>query len=292
MSNAVQCINLTKTFGKAPALDHVNLTIEENKIYGLLGRNGAGKTTLLNILATHSFQTEGTVKIFGEKPYENTKILNRMCFVKESGSYLTQLKVKEILSIASYFYVNWDNSFALNLLEQFDLEEKKKYSALSKGMQSALEIIIGLASRAELTIYDEPYLGLDAASRWLFYDILIKDYAEKPRTIILSTHLIDEVSKIFEKVIILDKGKVILSEEVDNIRNKALYVSGSKAKIDEILVNKNIIHTENVGNASTIAIFDVLSSEERKKLLSEDMEVKQVPLQEFFIYMTANFNKR
>ena len=106
MDYAVEGIKLTKKYGKEFALEEVNFTIEKNKIYGLLGRNGAGKTTLLNILATHSFQTNGIIKVFGEEPYENSKILDQMCFVKEAGGYLAQLKVMEILKIASDFYVN------------------------------------------------------------------------------------------------------------------------------------------------------------------------------------------
>jgi ABC-2 type transport system ATP-binding protein len=291
MRNVVECLNLTKKFGRMVALDNVNLTIEENKIYGLLGRNGAGKTTLLNILATHSFATKGEVKIFGENAYESSKAVSQLCYIKEAGNYLAQLKVKEIIELASTFYTNWDNDFSLDLLEQFNLDPKKKYPSLSKGMQSALNIVIGLASRAPLTIYDEPYIGLDAASRWLFYDILLKDYTENPRTIILSTHLIDEVSKIFESIIILDKGKVKLFEDLEDIREKSFCLSGRKDKIDAALKEKNVLHYEQIGGLSTAVVFDLLTEAEKKKLINEEVEIKPVSLQDLFIYITAGTKK-
>jgi len=292
MEYAVEGIKLTKKYGREFALEELDFVIEKNKIYGLLGRNGAGKTTLLNILATHSFQTLGIIKAFGEEPYENSKILDKMCFVKEGGSYLAQLKIKEILKIASDFYSNWDNNFAEELLEQFNLVKKKRYSALSKGMQSALGIVIGLASRAPLTIYDEPYLGLDAAARWLFYDILLKDYIENPRTIILSTHLIDEVSKIFENIIILDKGKIILAEEVDSLRNKAISLSGKTELVEAAVKNKNIINYQQVGGTLIAAIYDVNTHEELCSWANDDIEIKPLSLQDFFIYITLDKKKQ
>lgn len=291
MAYAVECINVTKKFKKTLALDNVNLTIEENKIYGLLGRNGAGKTTLLNLLSAQSLQSSGTIAILGEQPYENSKVLSQMCFVKEAENYLDMLKIHEILDISSKFYDKWDNNFALKLLKEFNLTSNKKYSALSKGMQSILGIVIGLSSRAPITLYDEPYLGLDAASRYTFYDILLKDYTENPRTIILSTHLIDEVSKIFEHIIILDKGKVLLTEEVDNLKSKAFYLSGRKEILKDTLKGKNVINFEQAGFSASAAIYDNLALEEIRKLQLEGIEIKPVPLQDFFVYMTSMSNR-
>lgn len=291
MEYAVECIDLTKKWGSTVALNSVNLKLEKNKIYGLLGRNGAGKSTLLNILATHSIQSKGTVKIFNEEPYENSKILDRMCIVKESGSYLAQLKVKDILKIAANFYKNWDEVFAVELLKKFKIDIKKRYSQLSKGTQSALDIVIGLAARTELAIYDEPYLGLDAASRWLFYDILLKDYTDNPKTIILSTHLIDEVSKLFEKIIILDEGKVLLCEEAEYIRDRAMELSGSKDKLQEFIKDKKLIHLDTYGNSLTAVIFDEILIEEQEKLIKDQISIKPVSLQDFFVYMTTATSK-
>jgi ABC-2 type transport system ATP-binding protein len=133
---------------------------------------------------------------------------------------MSNFKVKKIFELASDFFQNWDEEFKNELVAKFKLDINKKYITLSKGTAAIEGIIIGLASRSELTIYDEAYLGLDAAARKLFYDILLEDYIENPRTIIFSTHLIDEVSNLFEEIIKLHNGKILLKEETDIIKNK------------------------------------------------------------------------
>lgn len=286
MSYAVQCTDLTKDFKKTKALDGVNFNIKENKIYGFLGRNGAGKTTLLNIISSQIFKTSGELKVFGEEPYENQKILSKICFVKDRMTFMSSHKVKQIFKIASDFFENWDEDFKNELVKNFGLDVNKKYKALSKGMESMVGIIIGLASRAPLTIFDEAYLGLDAAARQYFYDIILEDYMENPRTIIFSTHLIDEVSNIFEKIIIIHKGKVILQDEIDNIRNKAFSMVGKEDVLQIILKNKNILNEKDFGNLKEIFVFDHFDSDELKQLELQGVTIKPMSLQSFFIHMT------
>ena len=171
-------------------------------------------------------------------PFENEKILNKICFVKDKLSFMTWFKVNEIFDIAADFFENWDEKFKEELVDEFELDVNKRYKELSKGMESMVSIIIGLASRAPLTIFDEVYLGLDAGARQLFYEILFKDYLEHPRTIIFSTHLIEEVSNIFENIIIVHKGRVLLQDEKDNILDKAIEITGDKEKLEIYLNNK------------------------------------------------------
>lgn len=287
MTSAVKCINLSKRYGKNYALNSVSINIEKNKIYGLLGRNGAGKTTLLNIIAAQTFKTEGIVEVLGKCPVENAKVLNQICMVKEAGAYLNQLKVKDILGIAANFYSNWDKEFACELLKKFELPEKKRFIQLSKGMQSSMSIVVGLASRSPLTIYDEPYVALDAAARNMFYEILLEDYMKNPRTIILSTHLIDEVSRIFENIIILEKGTVLLSEEVETLRGKALYLYGEKSKLQEAIAKKRVLHFETIGNTASASVYDSFSQENFNELKQNNIDIKPLTLQDFFIRLTG-----
>lgn len=287
MGLAVDIRNLSKNFLRSTALDNLSLDIEEGKIYGLLGRNGAGKTTLLKIITAQYIQNSGAVKVFGEKPFENEKILSKICFVSDKPKFIPTFIVREIFSIARAFNSNWDKEFEKALIKEFDVDLNKQYKNLSKGMQSIVSIIIGLASRSPLTIYDEAYTGLDAVARERFYNILLEDYSENPRTIIFSTHLIDEVSKIFENVIIIDKGKVILEEEVDALRSKAFYVSGDKEKIDEVLKNRNIICKEVIGNTAKIAILETITKEDKLRFEKMDFEIKNIPLQKLFVHLTS-----
>jgi len=288
MTYAVQCKKLRKDFKNVHALTDVTFNIEENKIYGFLGRNGAGKTTTLNIISTLIFKTSGDLKVFGEDPYENEKVLSKICYFNDNISYMATFKVKEIFKTASYFFENWDENFKDQLVDKFQLDVNKKFIALSKGMGAIVGIIVGLASRAPLTIFDEAYLGLDAVARQQFYDLLLKDYMENPRTIIFSTHLIDEVSSIFENIIILKEGTVFLEDSMENVMSKSFTITGNKGRIEELLRDKKILNRENFGSSEKVYIFDELKEEELKKLSYDGLVINSMTLQELFIQLSIN----
>jgi ABC-2 type transport system ATP-binding protein len=284
---ALNCKNVSKSFGKVSALKNVSLELEENRIYGLLGRNGAGKTTLLRTIGNELFADTGSITVYDSTVPEGKNTLGSICFVKDSTPYLKELKLRDILKIASESYKNWDIDFAKQLTAMFNMDTNKKYFNMSNGMKTTVGIIVGLASRAPLTIYDEPYLGLDAAARQKFYDILSSDFYENPRTVLFSTHLIDEMSRLFEKIIILDRGSVIFNEETEDLRGKAFYVSGKKELVDEFSKGKNILHEETIGSLkSTAVLFD--SPLITDNIQNSQLEFTAVPLQKLFIYLTEN----
>lgn len=287
MSYAIECINISKNFGKTKALIDVNFRMEADKIYGLLGRNGAGKSTLLSIIAAQIFPTKGQIKVLNEKPYENGGILNNICLIKETGTFLKDLKVKETIYLASLFYPNWDNNFAKNILYEFGLNENKTFKNLSLGMKSQLSIVIGLSSRAPITIFDEPYIGLDAPGRQFFYDILMEDYMQNPRTIIISTHLIDEISNLLEEIIILHNGSIKTEGNIDDIRNKAYYISGEKNEVLKYIAGKNILIKNEIGDNSVAAILDEFSEKEKRAIEASGLNISPISLQQLFIYLTA-----
>ena len=204
--------------------------MEEHKIYGLLGRNGAGKTTLLNLLAGQITSSSGSISIFGEHVFENSKAMQNICFVKVKEAAYLNNKVKEIFNLCNMFYKNWDQKFAEELARKFQLNLKEKYHKLSHGMQTVVGIIQGLASRAPITIFDEPTTGLDAAHRELFYSLLLEDYGEHPRTIILSTHLVEEVTHVIEDVIIIKEGALVVQSSVEDLLRQGHIISGKKIK--------------------------------------------------------------
>jgi ABC-2 type transport system ATP-binding protein len=193
MTTAISAAGLTRRYRDHTALDDINIAISGGTITGLLGRNGAGKTTLLRILAGHEFPSSGSVRVLGAPPAENEDVLRRLVFVREDQAY-PDIKVGQALRAASWFYPNWDSALASSLLDDFGVRASKVVKKLSRGQRSALGITIGLAARAEVTLFDEPYAGLDAVARQVFYDRLLADFAEFPRTVLLSTHLIDEAA--------------------------------------------------------------------------------------------------
>ncbi|WP_040337681.1 ABC transporter ATP-binding protein [Candidatus Blastococcus massiliensis] len=236
------------------ALDRVSTSIAEQAITGLLGRNGAGKTTLMQLLTGHRVPTSGRIEVFGARPYENDDVLRRICSIKEGQRYPDHFRVRDALGYASTVFPEWDAELADSLLRDFDLPDKRPVKKLSRGMTSAVGIIIGLASRAPLTLFDEPYLGLDAVARQLFYDRLLADYAEHPRAIVLSTHLIEEIAPLLERVLLIDRGRVLLDADAESLRGTALTVTGPTAKVSAFAGGHDLLHTETLGGHSRAVV--------------------------------------
>ena len=277
--------DLSKSYGKTEVLSNINLKLEEKKIYGLLGRNGVGKTTLLNIISNQIRSDSGEAKLYNQNIYENSKAVENICLVKESG-IPSEEKVKKIFKAAGILYKNWDEDYKNHLVNEFNLNINKKYHKLSRGNQTIVGLIIGLASRAPLTIFDEPSLGLDAAYRYKFYNLLLKDFDINPTTIIISTHLIDEVTNLFEDVIILKDKQIFLQDEVSNLMKKGYYLNGRPEHIYNIIRNKKVINKEDFGSSSIIALFDELSEDEKISLGHNNVDISNIPLQKLFIHLT------
>lgn len=292
MSTVIELNQLTKSYGDVTAVNNVSFSLEAEKIYGLLGRNGAGKTTIMHMITAQIFATSGELKVFGEDPYENNRVLSQICFVKESQKYPDVYRINDVLLTSAAIFPNWDHDYALSLVEDFRLPLKRRMKKLSRGMLSSVGIIVGLASRAPLTIFDEPYLGLDAVSRSLFYDRLIEDYSQHPRTIILSTHLIDEVSHLLEHVMVIDNGSLIINEEAEKLRGQAFTLAGHKDIIDSFTAGKEVIHRESFGNLISTTVVDRWDSSKRKQAEALGLELTPVSLQQLIIYLTNGKTQR
>ncbi|MGE6551831.1 ATP-binding cassette domain-containing protein [Bacillus mycoides] len=284
---ALETKNLSKKYKKKLAVNEVTISLEEHKIYGLLGRNGAGKTTLLNILAGQIISSSGSVSVFGENVFENSKAMRSICFVRVKEEAHLSYKVKEIFKLCNMFYKNWDQKYAEELAGKFQLNMKEKYHKLSHGMQTVVGIIQGLASRAPITIFDEPTTGLDAAHRELFYSLLLEDYGEYPRTIILSTHLVEEVTHVIEDVIIIKEGRLVVQSSVEDLLQQGHIISGKKDKIDAFSINKKVINREVYGNKGIAVIWEEFTNEDYYSLEKEGLAVDEITLQKLFIYITG-----
>lgn len=287
MTAAIQVTGLTRRFGSLRAVDDVSFAVEEGTICGLLGRNGAGKTTLMQLLTGQDFATSGSIRVFGESPVENARVLQNVCFIKESQKYPDDFRVKHVMKSAPWFFRNWDADFADQLIDEFRLPLGRKIKKLSRGQLSAVGVTIGLASRAPLTFFDEPYLGLDAVARHLFYDRLLEDYALHPRTVVLSTHLIDEVSNLLEHVVVIDDGRIIIDDSADNLRGTATTVVGAANAVEEFARDHDVIHRDRIGGISSVML-RALSSADRRTASAAGLELSPVSLQQLIIQKTGS----
>jgi ABC-2 type transport system ATP-binding protein len=288
MTHAIEVKNLTKRYRDVVAVDDVSFTIEKDTIYGLLGRNGAGKTTVMSILTAQNFATAGQVSVFGEKPYENARVLSRMCFVRESQKYPDDAKPSHAFRSARLFFPHWDERFAQRLIADFQLPVDRRIKKLSRGQLSAVGVIIGLASRAEITFFDEPYLGLDAVARQIFYDRLLEDYSEHPRTVILSSHLIDEVSNLIERVLVIDRGRILMDETTDAVRDRASTIVGDSAAVEKFIGDREVIHRESLGRVTAVTVLGTLAAEDRARLGALGLEIAPVSLQQLVVRLTQH----
>ena len=282
MTLTVQVDHLTRRYRGQLALDDVSCELQQDAVTGLLGRNGAGKSTLMRILNGQEFPTSGTVLVDGENPLENDAVLSRMVFVKQSQVY-PDIKVKRVLEAASWFYPNWDADLAAQLMDDFELPTNRAVKKLSRGMHSAVGIVLGLSARAAITLFDEPYLGLDAVARQIFYDRLLADYAEHPRTILLSTHLIDEVADLLENVLVIDRGRIVVDAAADDLRGRAVTVSGAKSAVDAFTAARKVWHRTGIGSLASATVGGPLDDLARTRARDLGLEVAPVSLQELVI---------
>jgi ABC-2 type transport system ATP-binding protein len=286
MTPAISVTGLTRRYRDQLALNDVALDLEPESITGLLGRNGAGKTTLLRILAGHEFASAGTVTVLGASPVENEAVLRQMVFVREDQSY-PDLKVRRAVQVASWFYPNWNHELADELLEEFNLPLNRKVRRLSRGMRSALGIVIGLAARAEVTLFDEPYAGLDPVSRQVFYDRLLADYAEHPRTVLLSTHLIDEAAGLFERVVVIDRGRIVLNTAADDLRGAATSVSGPAIAVAEFTAGRPVWNRRRIASQESAVVAGTLNETDRARAAALHLRLEPLTLQEMVVQVAG-----
>ena len=283
----VQCENVSKAFGRKYALDNLSLEIKENTITGLIGRNGAGKTTLLKLIVGFLRESSGQIQVFSKRPFNDLVVSANTILVDDRMEFPHVLTLGDILIEAGRFYRNWDAELANRLFDYFSLDWKQSPSKLSKGMRSTFHMIIGLASRCPLTIFDEPTTGMDEAVRKDFYRALLKDYLAHPRTIILSSHHLDEIEELVEEIVFLHDGKLKLQLPMLELKEWAVGLTGKQAIIDGFTEGKEIIYTKQVGMGGVYTVVkNEFSDAEIERAKGEGITFSAVAPSDLFVYLT------
>ena len=280
--NAIQIQNITKRYKDVTALDDVSFSFAFGKIYGLLGRNGAGKTTLINIIANRIFADRGEVLIDGIPAKENMDVHEKIFCMSEADLYDRDLKVKDHFKWTNRFYADFDLNKAFALSQKFHLDTNKRFKALSKGYQSIFKLIIALSLNVPYVIFDEPVLGLDANHRELFYSLLLQEFENNERTFIVATHLIEEVSNIIEEVVLIDQGKILLQETVEEVLEKGYSISGVAQEVDRYCEGKNVIGYDELGGMKIAYVL----VEKTALPQGSNLQMTAMNLQKLFVKMT------
>lgn len=286
MSFAVSTRDLTVRYGRTTALEGVTLELASGAIHGLLGRNGSGKTTLLSTIAAFRRPASGTVLVDGEDPWENERVMRGICLVRESGDVQVDLRMREHLGYLADVRPHFDADLAGRLMDTFELDPRRRPSKLSRGKKSAFGAVVGLASRAELTMFDEVHLGMDAPSRFAFYDALLADYVEHPRTIVLSSHLIDEIQRMLERVVILDRGAMLLADDAETLRARGISVTGPAQDVARFTEGRTVLRRQQLGGTAQVTIDGGLSAADRAAASGLGLEIGPIDLQSLFVHLT------
>lgn len=273
----IECSNIDKNFGSVKALKGVNLTFESGHIIGLFGRNGAGKSTLLKCIGNRIYPTNGEITIDGTPLYDNTKLFSSVFMIGEENMFPSETRIKDIFSYLGDSGAG-DKEKAFALAREFSLDVKKKWEKLSTGYRTIFKDILALSSNSKFVFFDEPVLGLDASYRDLFYEKLLSSFSPD-RCFVVSTHLIEEIEPLVDRIIIIERGEILREGDKEQILDNVFLYSGKKESVMETTKNLKVIRKRSLlGKYSEIVEG---RGEERS-----DVNIEKIDLQRYFVELT------
>lgn len=290
MTRKVEAKDISVSYKEFEALNDINFTLENGKIYGLIGRNGAGKTSLLSLLAAYRKATNGEITIDGESIFENEQAMAQVTFIHPTDYKDEYDTIIQFFELAERYRPTFNRKYAEQLAELFQLPLKKPLRKLSTGMQSAFNVTMGLANRTSITLFDEAYQGMDAPTREIFYKEILEEQARHPRLFILSTHLVSEMEYLFDEVLIIHKGNLIMQEETDSLLQKGFSVTGAISEVEEIAAGLNVLSEQQLGGTKSVMVYGQLPKEKEDSVKQKGLELGNVSLHDLFIQLTKEEN--
>ncbi len=285
----IELSNVNFSYDKNVPVLH-NITLRETKpvIAGLWGRNGAGKTTLMKLLAGHERPDAGSVRIMGEESYNNWRAAQKICYMQEDLPLSWLWTVRDTLMLARHYNPNWDQQAADRLVRIFELDQHKKVVKLSRGMKSALQYIIGFSSMGEITVLDEPINGLDAWMRKKLYETLLDSHADQPRLIMISTHHIEELQSLFETLAVLQRGRLLFYQPLEEVRERGIWLAGEKTKVEKVILKQPALEKISSGPIMKVLLDVVYSPELKKKAQEQGFTIEKASMQDYLLGLTVN----
>src|ERR1700678_2686957 len=238
MPALIEARDLTKKYGAQVALDRVNFSVEAGRIVGLIGPNGAGKTSALRAILGLTAE-EGQLQVLGREPFrERTALMHDACFIADVAVLPSWLRVDDAVDFVAGVHPRFRRDRAAALLAKTEIAGKRRMRELSKGMKTQVHLALTMAIDAKLLVLDEPTLGLDILARRAFYDALVNDYMDETRTILITTHQVEEVENLLTDVLFIDKGRIVLDSSLDDISVRYTAIAVGPAQIDAARAQK------------------------------------------------------
>lgn len=285
---AIEFTNVTKSYGHRSILNHMNFSIKQGVLTGIIGRNGVGKTTLMKIIAGHIKETSGDVHVFSERPFNNLKVSANSIFIDDTMSFSEKLTLKDILQEAKRFYANWDAPLAQGLVKYFGLYPNSRHNHLSKGQMNTFNAIIGIAARCPLTIFDEPTTGMDSAVRKDFYRALLKDYIAHPRTILLSSHHLEEIEDLLENILLVNNGIARFHGPIIELQEMFIKIIGTEEVVRDYIAEKNVYSRQTNGPYYEALVEDTFTLEEKTHMQANGIKIFPVPANDAYVALTSS----
>lgn len=279
------CDNISKINKRKNSVRNFNFNFLEKKIYAIVGKSDSGKELLLDLMNARIPSETGCVYLDGEPLYNNTKMKDRICYIDKSTVFAKNITVKGVLKHMKRKYPKWDNKYAYDLLEYFNIKPSTLYIALQKNQKSLLLGICSIASRCNITVYNDPVSEVDVKDRYDFYNFLYNHHIRYPRTIIIATDFVDEIDYMFDKVLFVEKGKLIEFFTRDEIKNNFRYLTGKTEVLKSLLSGIKVVGVEERGGTLTVCIRKKLNKDEIRKFQKYLIKISEVPIQKIFIYL-------
>ena len=279
------CENINKTKRKNEIIYNFSYNFLDNQIYAILGNNKDIQNELLNLICAKEKPNTGCVYLDGEILYNNNTISERLCYISNETTFPGFIKIKDILTMMSELFPKWDNAFAYEMINHFNINTNAKYSKLTANKRSLFNAIIGLASRANITVFNHPIESVEAKDRYDFFEFLYKNHTRYPRTYIIATSYIDEIDYLINKVLFLDKGRLFAQFSVDEIKDGFRYLSGKTEVLKSLIGGVKIVGLEERGKTLTVCIRQKLSKDDIRKYQKYLIKISEVPISSVFIYL-------
>lgn len=279
------CQNLSYKNHNKQLIKDFSYNFLEKKVYAIIGKSDANVRDLLNMLCAKNKPSEGAIYLDGKVFWNNSKIDNRVCFIPNDATFAPQLRIIDIFKLMGINYPKWDNYYAYELLTYFSINQKAKFSSLKDNEKSLLFAIISLASRADITIMDNPAGNADLKARFDFYHFLFKYHSTYPRTFIISTELIEEMSFLVDHILLIDKGVLIENFTSKEIKQNFCYLTGKTDVLRGLISGLKIIGYEEHGTTLTVCCSQKINKDLTRKFQKYFITISEVPIQKVLIYL-------
>jgi ABC-2 type transport system ATP-binding protein len=282
--NAIVIDHMTVRYGRRTAVDGASLTIPRGAVYALLGRNGAGKSSLVRCLLGQQRADTGTATIFGEDAWtRRTKLMERIGVVAEDADAPPDMRVAQLASFCESLYAKWDRSAFESRLQRFAIGARSRYGDLSKGQKKQVSLALALAAAPELLVLDDPTLGLDVVARKSLFEEVIADLADRGTTVLLTTHDLAGVEAIADRVGIMDRGHIVLDEELDAVkaRFRRIRTATQPLPLEAVSLRAAQVRRWGTGTEAIVSNYDDLAHERLRS--AAQAEVTPMSLEEIFI---------